>query len=315
VQFEGLRPRRPVRPDQVVGWGNLAQDLQNRSGGQRLMLEGRLRISNRSPAPMASRRNGPSSPSPKSSLPWPKALPRPANTRPAPLPPAGGNPAQVAQARPARAAVAGSNDRRCCRFQRPRRLKVPTWNTSPLCLKAQRRRRTIRSEARPSASVQPFAGQIDSIGPLPASRPPGRGARSARPHSIWPQQPHRSALSCSIKAVLLSFQQFLEPRFWTSAATGSTRSGSAADRPGGFRREFGRQSSQSWTQHVSMLRTPLRRMVRHAKQSTSPGSPAHTSLAPFFTGSARSPTRRDSPNISLAGVVPMAFHCCWAVWP
>jgi single-stranded DNA-binding protein len=45
VQVEGLRPDDPPSTLKVVGWGNLAQDLQNRvHAGQRLVLEGRMRI-------------------------------------------------------------------------------------------------------------------------------------------------------------------------------------------------------------------------------------------------------------------------------
>ena len=45
VQLEGLRPDDPPGQLKVVGWGNLAQDLQNRvQVGQRLMIEGRLRM-------------------------------------------------------------------------------------------------------------------------------------------------------------------------------------------------------------------------------------------------------------------------------
>lgn len=46
VELEGLRPDDPPGQLKVVGWGNLAQDLQNRvQVGQRLMIEGRLRMS------------------------------------------------------------------------------------------------------------------------------------------------------------------------------------------------------------------------------------------------------------------------------
>ena len=46
VQIDGLRPDDPPGQLKVVGWGNLAQDLQNRvQPGQRLVLEGRLRMS------------------------------------------------------------------------------------------------------------------------------------------------------------------------------------------------------------------------------------------------------------------------------
>ena len=45
VRFDGLRPDDPPGQLKVVGWGNLAQDLQNRvQPGQRLMIEGRLRM-------------------------------------------------------------------------------------------------------------------------------------------------------------------------------------------------------------------------------------------------------------------------------
>jgi single-stranded DNA-binding protein len=45
VQLDGLRPEDPPGQIRVVGWGNLAQDLQNRvQVGQRLVLEGRLRM-------------------------------------------------------------------------------------------------------------------------------------------------------------------------------------------------------------------------------------------------------------------------------
>ena len=45
VRFDGLRPEDPPGQIKVVGWGNLAQDLQNRARvGQRLVVEGRLRM-------------------------------------------------------------------------------------------------------------------------------------------------------------------------------------------------------------------------------------------------------------------------------
>ena len=45
VQFDGLRPDDPAGQLKVVGWGSLAQDLQNRvQVGQRLLVEGRLRM-------------------------------------------------------------------------------------------------------------------------------------------------------------------------------------------------------------------------------------------------------------------------------
>jgi len=45
VQLDGLRADDPPGQLKVVGWGNLAQDLQNRvQVGQRLVIEGRLRM-------------------------------------------------------------------------------------------------------------------------------------------------------------------------------------------------------------------------------------------------------------------------------
>ena len=46
VQLDGLRPDDPPGRLKVVGWGNLAQDLQSRvQVGMRLVVEGRLRMS------------------------------------------------------------------------------------------------------------------------------------------------------------------------------------------------------------------------------------------------------------------------------
>ncbi len=45
VVFEGLRPEDPKGFLKVVGWGNIAQELQsNVKPGQKLILEGRLRM-------------------------------------------------------------------------------------------------------------------------------------------------------------------------------------------------------------------------------------------------------------------------------
>ena len=45
VRFEALRDGDPPSELKVVGWGNLAQELQNRvQVGQRLLIEGRLRM-------------------------------------------------------------------------------------------------------------------------------------------------------------------------------------------------------------------------------------------------------------------------------
>ncbi|MEB3200068.1 MAG: single-stranded DNA-binding protein [Synechococcaceae cyanobacterium] len=45
VRIDGLRPDDPPGQLKVVGWGSLAQEIQNRlQVGQRLVLEGRLRM-------------------------------------------------------------------------------------------------------------------------------------------------------------------------------------------------------------------------------------------------------------------------------
>lgn len=45
ARFDGLRPEDPPGQIKVVGWGNLATDLQNRvQVGERWVLEGRLRM-------------------------------------------------------------------------------------------------------------------------------------------------------------------------------------------------------------------------------------------------------------------------------
>ena len=45
VSFEGLRTEDPEGSLKVIGWGNLAQDLQNNiQPGEKLIIEGRLRM-------------------------------------------------------------------------------------------------------------------------------------------------------------------------------------------------------------------------------------------------------------------------------
>ena len=45
VRFDALRDGDPPGELKVVGWGNLAQELQNRvQAGQKLLIEGRLRM-------------------------------------------------------------------------------------------------------------------------------------------------------------------------------------------------------------------------------------------------------------------------------
>ena len=121
VQMDGLRPDDPPGQLKVVGWGNLAQDLQNRvQVGQRLVVEGRLRMNT------VTRQDGVKEKRAEFTLarlhslgvatatglptPGPASQPRPA--APAPVRASAPTPA------PAARAVAA---------QEP-----PTWNTSPL---------------------------------------------------------------------------------------------------------------------------------------------------------------------------------------
>ena len=117
VQFDGLRPDDPAGQLKVVGWGSLAQDLQNRvQVGQRLMVEGRLRMNT------VSRQDGTKEkraeftlsrlhPLGSSGSGGGSAAPRPAAAAPAAAPASA--PAPVRSAAPAQ--------------QQP-----PTWNTAPL---------------------------------------------------------------------------------------------------------------------------------------------------------------------------------------
>jgi single-stranded DNA-binding protein len=121
VQMDGLRPDDPPGQLKVVGWGNLAQDLQNRvQVGQRLVVEGRLRMNTvtrqdgvkekRAEFTLARLHPLGAATATGSATPGPASQPRPA--APAPVRASATAPA------PAARAVAA---------QEP-----PTWNTSPL---------------------------------------------------------------------------------------------------------------------------------------------------------------------------------------
>jgi single-strand DNA-binding protein len=119
VQFPGLREGDPSAQMKVVGWGNLAQDIQAQyQAGQRVMLEGRLAmnvvdrpegfkekqvemtvqriysVGDLNTMPMA----------PPAAVPAPAATPSPAASRPAAAP------AAPAPAAPAAPAPAGGAD-------------------------------------------------------------------------------------------------------------------------------------------------------------------------------------------------------------
>ena len=115
VQFDGLRPDDPAGQLKVVGWGSLAQDLQNRvQVGQRLMVEGRLRMNT------VNRQDGVKEKRAEFTLSRLHPLGGGA-ARPASPVPASSAPAPVRAAAPAPAAAAAATQ------QQP-----PTWNASPL---------------------------------------------------------------------------------------------------------------------------------------------------------------------------------------
>ncbi|MFM8976101.1 MAG: single-stranded DNA-binding protein [Vulcanococcus sp.] len=125
VQFEGLRPDDPPGQLKVVGWGNLAQDLQNRvQVGQRLMVEGRLRMNTvtrqdgvkEKRAEFTLARMHPIGAAGGSSAPM---------AAPAAAPSGGAAPARQAAPRPTRAAAPAA----AAAAAAP---EPPTWNTSPL---------------------------------------------------------------------------------------------------------------------------------------------------------------------------------------
>lgn len=133
VQIEGLRPDDPPGQLKVVGWGNLAQDLQNRvQVGQRLVLEGRLRMNTvtRQDGTKEKRAEltlarlhplGPATGLPQvqsqAPVPAPQPAPRPAAAAPAATP----APRRVPAPAPSRPASPA-----------PAEAAAPVWDTSPL---------------------------------------------------------------------------------------------------------------------------------------------------------------------------------------
>ncbi|MCP9851813.1 single-stranded DNA-binding protein [Synechococcus sp. HJ21-Hayes] len=121
VQMDGLRPDDPPGQLKVVGWGNLAQDLQNRvQVGQRLVVEGRLRMNTvtRQDGVKEKRAEFTLARLPPLGAVTPRGLPTPgAASQPRPAAPA---PVRAAASAPAPAARAVTAP------------EPPTWNTSPL---------------------------------------------------------------------------------------------------------------------------------------------------------------------------------------
>jgi single-stranded DNA-binding protein len=121
VQMDGLRPDDPPGQIRVVGWGSLAQDLQNRvQVGQRLVLEGRLRMNT------VTRQDGVKEKRAELTL-----------SRLHPLGAAAAAPAVMAAGRPPAAAAAAPAAPRSAtpapaRAAMPVESQPPTWNASPL---------------------------------------------------------------------------------------------------------------------------------------------------------------------------------------
>ena len=118
VQMDGLRPDDPPAQLKVVGWGNLAQELQNRvQVGQRLMLEGRLRMNT------VTRPDGVKEKRAEFTLARLHAIG--AGAAAAPASSSGPGPAPTASRAPARAPTPAAP------VPQPA-SQAPTWNTSPL---------------------------------------------------------------------------------------------------------------------------------------------------------------------------------------
>ncbi len=130
VQLDGLRPEDPPGQLKVVGWGNLAQDLQNRvQVGQRLVLEGRLRMNTVTRQdglkekraeftlarlhPLGAAPMAPATPTAPATAPLPATAPVPVPAR------------RVGRA-PVPAPIPAASPRQ------PAAAEAPTWNTSPL---------------------------------------------------------------------------------------------------------------------------------------------------------------------------------------
>ena len=121
VQIDGLRPDDPPGQLKVVGWGNVAQELQNRvQVGQRLMLEGRLRMTT------VTRQDGVKEKRAEFTLARLHGMGPGATSSPAANPAAGSAPAPT-RSQPRAAASAAPPAPNAPAPSRP-----PPWNTSPL---------------------------------------------------------------------------------------------------------------------------------------------------------------------------------------
>jgi single-stranded DNA-binding protein len=128
ARFDGLRPEDPAGQIKVVGWGNLATDLQNRvQVGERWVLEGRLRMNT------VTRQDGVKEKRAELTLarlhPYGNKgsapTPRPVMNTPLQNPPA---PAGTSARKAAPSSSASSPAKR----EAPAASSPPVWNTSPL---------------------------------------------------------------------------------------------------------------------------------------------------------------------------------------
>ena len=122
ARFDGLRAEDPPGQIKVVGWGNLAGDLQNRvQVGQRLVLEGRLRMNT------VTRQDGVKEK--RAELTLARLHPIGA-TAPAASPAAAPQPTPVAGAPGRRGAAKPAQPQPMA--DAPPNRTAPVWNTSPL---------------------------------------------------------------------------------------------------------------------------------------------------------------------------------------
>lgn len=131
ARFEGLRAEDPPGQIKVVGWGNLATDLQNRvQVGQRWVLEGRLRMNTvtrqdgvkEKRAELTLARLHPVGSPPASAPATPPAAPTPPTSARGP---AGGAAARRSGARTAQGEPSSGS-------APSKAAPPPVWNTSPL---------------------------------------------------------------------------------------------------------------------------------------------------------------------------------------
>ena len=125
ARFDGLRAEDPPGQIKVVGWGNLATDLQNRvQVGQRWVLEGRLRMNT------VTRQDGVKEK--RAELTLSRLHPLGGSATSAGAPPASFSPAPAAGPPPSRRSGAKTAATPPPRQAPAPATAPPVWNTSPL---------------------------------------------------------------------------------------------------------------------------------------------------------------------------------------